>query len=182
METQLSKILIYDDTIDNIIGYVHSSEMFKRPENIREILLPISIVPETMPAREMLTLLKQQRRSIAVVVDEFGGTAGMLTIEDVMEEIFGEIEDEHDKQELVEKQLSGNEFLFSGRMEIDIINKKYLLGIPEGEEYETIAGFVLHHYGSVPQMNEVIELMGYLFTIKQVKGSKIDLLQIKKLE
>jgi putative hemolysin len=181
-ETHLSKILIYDGTIDNIIGYVHSSEMFKRPKTIREVLLPISIVPETMHAREILTLLKQQRRSVAIVVDEFGGTAGMLTIEDVMEEIFGEIDDEHDKQDLIDKKISDTEFLLSGRLEVDYINNKYQLELPIGEEYETLAGLILQYHGSVPQLNEVIELHPFSFTIKQVAGNKIDLLELKVLE
>jgi CBS domain containing-hemolysin-like protein len=181
-ETHLSKILIYEESIDNIIGYVHSSEMFKRPKSIREVLLPISIVPETMHAREILTLLKQQRRSVAVVVDEFGGTAGMLTIEDVMEEIFGEIDDEHDKQELTDKQISETEYLFSGRLEVDFINNKYQLELPIGEEYETIAGLILHHHGSFPQLNEVIELAPFSYTIKQVSGNRIDLIELKMME
>jgi putative hemolysin len=180
-ETHLSKILIYEETIDNIIGYAHSSEMFKRPKTIREILLPISIVPETMHAREILTLLKQQRRSVAVVVDEFGGTAGMLTIEDVMEEIFGEIDDEHDKQDLIEKKISDSDFLFSGRLEVDYLNNKYQLELPIGEEYETLAGLILQFHGSVPQLNEVIEVHPFSFTIKQVAGNKIDLLELKIL-
>jgi CBS domain containing-hemolysin-like protein len=181
-ETHLSKILIYDESIDNIIGYVHSSEMFKRPKTIREVLLPISIVPETMHAREILTLLKQQRRSVAVVVDEFGGTAGMLTIEDVMEEIFGEIDDEHDKQDLIDKKISDIEYILSGRLEVDYINNKYQLELPIGEEYETLAGLILQYHGSVPQLNEVIELHPFSFTIKQVAGNKIDLLELKILE
>ena len=181
-ETHLSKILIYDESIDNIIGYVHSSEMFKRPKSIREVLLPISIVPETMHAREILTLLKQQRRSVAIVVDEFGGTAGMLTIEDVMEEIFGEIDDEHDKQDLIDKQISETDYLFSGRLEVDFINNKYQLELPIGEEYETIAGLILHHHGSFPQLNEVVELPPFSYTIKQVSGNRIDLLELKVME
>ncbi|MFN7845749.1 MAG: hemolysin family protein [Bacteroidota bacterium] len=181
-ETHLSKILIFEVSIDNIIGYVHSSEMFKRPKTIREILLPISIVPETMPAREILTLLKQQRRSVAVVVDEFGGTAGMLTIEDVMEEIFGEIDDEHDKQELTDRKVTDSEYLFSGRLEVDYINNKYQLELPIGEEYETLAGLILQYHGSMPVLNEVIEMHPFSFTVKQVAGNKIELVELKILE
>ncbi len=182
IETQLSKILIFEENIDNIIGYTHSSEMFKKPTTIREILLPISIVPETMPAREILTLLKQQRRSVAVVVDEFGGTAGMLTIEDVMEEIFGEIEDEHDKEDLIDVQTSDTDYVFSGRLEVDYINNKYQLHLPVSEEYETLAGLLLHFHGSIPALNEVIEWGKFSFTIKQVSGNKIILLGLKILE
>jgi CBS domain containing-hemolysin-like protein len=119
---------------------------------------------------------------VAVVVDEFGGTAGMLTIEDVMEEIFGEIDDEHDKPDFTDKKISDSEFIFSGRLEVDYINNKYQLDLPIGEEYETIAGLILHHHGSVPQLNEVIELFPFSYTIKQVAGNKIDLLELKVLE
>ena len=182
VETCLSKILIYEDSIDNIIGYAHSSEMFKRPKTVREILLPISIVPETMHAREILTLLKQQRRSVAVVVDEFGGTAGMLTIEDVMEEIFGEIEDEHDDEEFTDKQINDYEYLFTGRLEVDIINSKYQLNLPIGDEYETLAGLILHLHGSMPSKDELIEIPPFLFTIKEVSGNRIELIQLKVIE
>jgi len=133
IETKLSKILVFRDSIDNIIGFVHSSEMFKQPKDILEVLLPVSIVPEVMTANELLKLFTNQHRSIAVVVDEFGGTSGMVTIEDVMEEIFGEIQDEHDSPDETEKKISENEYHFSGRLEIDYLNKEYELNIPEHE-------------------------------------------------
>ncbi len=179
IETHLSKILIYEETIDHIIGYVHSSEMFKRPSTIREVLLPVAIVPETMPAREILTLLKQQRKSIAVVVDEFGGTGGMLTIEDVMEEIFGEIDDEHDKEELLDKQISETEYIFSGRLEVDQINDKYQLSLPIGDEYETLAGLILNHYGSMPDEGDEIKVDNFIFIIKAVSGNRIEKVNLK---
>jgi CBS domain containing-hemolysin-like protein len=180
--THLSKLLIYQENIDNIIGYVHSSEMFKKPATIKEILLPIAIVPETMPAREILTLLKQQRKSIAIVVDEFGGTAGMLTIEDVMEEIFGEIEDEHDKEDLTIEQLTEKEFLFSGRLEVDFINNKFQLNLPIKDEYETLAGLILYHYGSMPEPKDEITIEKFIFSIKEVSGNKIELLKLRLVD
>lgn len=135
-----------------------------------------------MAAGEILSLLKQQRRSVAVVVDEFGGTAGMLTIEDVMEEIFGEIEDEHDKEDLVDLQKNEHEFLFSGRLEVAYINNKYKVSLPIGEEYETLAGLILQHYGSIPQNNEVIELPPFVFTVKKINANRIDLVELKILD
>lgn len=138
IETGLSKILIYSGNIDNIIGYVHTFELFKKPDTIRSVIFPISNVPETMPAKELLRVFMQQHRSIAIVVDEFGGTAGMVTMEDVVEEIFGEIEDEHDVDELVETQISNTEFLFSARLEIDYLNNEYGLHLPIGEDYEQL--------------------------------------------
>src|ERR1051325_830611 len=174
VETRLSKILVYENSIDNIIGYTHSYELFKRPTGIRSVLLPVLIVPESMAASEVLTLFIQQRKSISLVVDEFGGTSGMLTIEDVVEEIFGEIEDEHDKEELVEKRISANEFIFSARIEIDHINKKYNLNLPIAEGYETLGGLVLHNYGSIPKPDEVIRIDRFVFRIISVSNTRID--------
>jgi CBS domain containing-hemolysin-like protein len=178
IETHLSKILIYQDKSDNIVGYVHSSKMFLNPEVMRDIMLPVSIVPESMAAKDALSLLRQQRKSLAIVVDAFGGTAGMLTIEDLMEEIFGEIEDEHDKEELVEKVIDENEFLFSGRIEIDYINEVYKLNLPVGEDYETLAGLILNVHGSVPRKNEVIRYEHFEFLIQGVTSSRIDLVKL----
>jgi len=144
--TGLSKVLIYRENIDNIIGYVHSFELFKKPKEIREILLPISVIPETMPANEILELLIKQKKSVIIVVDEFGGTAGIITLEDVVEEIFGDIEDEHDSENLIEKQLAENIFELSGRLETDYLNDNYNLAIPISEEYETLAGFIIYHH------------------------------------
>ncbi len=182
VETHLSKILIYEETIDHLIGYVHSYELFKKPESIRSILLPIIIAPETMTANVILAQLIKQRKSMAVVVDEFGGTSGMLTIEDIMEEIFGEIEDEHDKEESIEKELSPTEFIFSARLEIDYLNKEYRLNLPESEDYETLAGLILNQHESIPELNEEIRMEGFSFTILAVNGRMVEQVKLKVLE
>ncbi len=182
IETRLSKILIYRDSVDNIIGYTHSSEIFKKPENILSILLPVLIIPESMPANEVLTLFIQQHKSVALVVDEFGGTAGMLTIEDIIEEIFGEIEDEHDKEEMTEKKISANEFVFSGRLEIDYLNERYKLSLPQSDEYTTLAGLILHIRQSIPSQNEIVVLSPYVFKILSTSGTTIEQVQMKILD
>ena len=179
IETKLSKILIYRDSIDNIIGFTHSSEMFKKPKDILSILLPISIVPEAMPANELLALFTNQHKSIALVVDEFGGTSGMVTMEDVIEEITGEIQDEHDDPENVEKQVGPQEYLFSGRLEIDYLNGKYALELPEDEAYETLAGFIVHHHENIPQAGEEILLPPFVCKILQVKDNRIEQVRLK---
>jgi putative hemolysin len=179
VQTRLSKILVFTASVDNIIGYVHSHELFKRPETIREILLPVNIVPESMLASEMLTLFIQQRKSIAVVVDEFGGTSGMLTMEDVMEEIFGEIEDEHDREELMEKRINDREYLFSGRLEIDYINEKYKLNLPSSEDFETLSGLIVHYHESIPHLNEEIIIPGFFFKITAVGNNRIEQVALK---
>ena len=182
LQTRLSKILIYDRSIDNIIGYVHSHELFQQPDLIRSILLPVSIVPESMHASEILTLFIQQRRSIAVVVDEFGGTSGMLTMEDVMEEIFGEIEDEHDKEELIEKKISELEYVFSGRLEIDYLNETYQLNLPSFEDYETLSGLIMYYHQSIPRVNEEILIEQFSFKIITVIHNRIEQVQLRIIE
>jgi len=179
IQTRLSKILIYSTNIDNIIGYVYSKEMFKNPESIRSILLPVSIVPESMAASEVLTVFIQQHKSIAVVVDEFGGTSGILTMEDIIEEIFGEIEDEHDKEEMIEKQLSETEFIFSARLETDYINDKYHLNLPILDNFETISGLIMYYHESIPKPNEEIRIDNFLFTIIAVTKTRIDQVNLK---
>ena len=179
IQSRLSKVLIYEGSTDNIIGYVYSKELFKKPGNIRSILLPVSIVPETMPASEVLTVFIQQHKSIVVVVDEFGGTAGILTMEDVMEEIFGEIEDEHDKEEMVEKQLSESEFVFSARLETDYINDKYHLNLPILDNFETLGGLIMHYHESIPRVNEEIRIDHFLFTITAVSRTRIEQVNLK---
>jgi len=181
IETGLSKILIYRDTIDNIIGYVHSKELFKKPEQIKTILLPVVIIPEPMSANEILQQFIDKRRSLAVVVDEFGGTSGIVTIEDIMEEIFGEIEDEHDKEDLIEEVINKNEFLFSARTEIDYINDKYKLNLPESEEYETLAGLAIDIHESIPEKKEEIHFDDFQFVINKVTNNKIELITLKVL-
>ena len=182
VQTRLSKILIYSKTIDNIIGYVYSKELFKKPESIRNILLPVSVVPESMAASEVLTVFIQQHKSIAVVVDEFGGTSGMLTMEDVMEEIFGEIEDEHDKEELIEKQINDTEFIFSARLETDYINQKYHLELPILDNFETIGGLIMYYHESIPKVNEVISIDDFQFTITSATRTRIEQVSIKILK
>ena len=179
IQTRLSKILIYSENIDNIIGYTYSKELFKNPESIRSILLPVSIVPESMAASEVLTLFIQQHKSIALVVDEFGGTSGMLTMEDIIEEIFGEIEDEHDKEEMTEKKLSEFEFLFSARLETDYINNKYQLNLPVLDNFETIGGLIMHFHESIPRTNEEIRIGNFLFTIISVTKNRIEQVNLK---
>ncbi len=145
VETGLSKILIYRDDIDNIIGYVHSFELFQKPKAIKNIIRPISLVPESTKVKDLLKQFGQQRRSVAVVLNEYGGTAGMITVEDIVEEIFGDIEDEHDKEDLVEEKIADNKYRFAGRLEIDYINQTFNLDLPESENYETLAGFIIEH-------------------------------------
>ena len=182
VETGLSKILIYDDNIDNIIGYIHSSEMFKHPDDWRRNLQTVPIVPETMAANKLMKLLMQDKKSMAVVVDEFGGTSGIVTLEDLVEEIFGEIEDEHDTKSYVAKKVGDNEYLLSGRMEIDAMNEKFGLELPESDEYVTIAGFILHYYQKLPITNETIIIDKYSFKIIRVTTTKIELVRMKVLE
>jgi len=179
MDTGLSKILIYRDNIDNIIGYVNMKDLFKNLKSIKSKLVKVSIVPETMPANKLLELFVEEKKSIAVVVDEFGGTSGMVTIEDILEEIFGEIEDEHDSSQLVEKQISDNEFIFSGRLEIDYLNEKYQFNIPEIDDYETLAGFILYHHESIPNMNQHIKINPFDFKILRVSETKVELVNLK---
>jgi CBS domain containing-hemolysin-like protein len=174
IETGLSKILIYKDNIDNIIGYVHAYDLFKQPEFIKSILLPVLIIPESMPANGILQKFIKNRRSIAVVVDEFGGTSGILTIEDTMEEIFGEIEDEHDKEELIEREEGPGEYLFSARLEIDYLNEKFKLNLPVAEEYETLAGLIIQRQESIPEENEEIKFDDYTFVVTKVSDNKIE--------
>ena len=179
VQTRLSKILVYEKNIDNIIGYAYSKELFKKPSTIKSIMLPVSIVPESMAASEVLTVFIQQNKSIALVVDEFGGTSGMLTMEDVMEEIFGEIEDEHDKEELIEKQLSDTEFIFSARLETDYINNKYRLKLPILDNVETIGGLIMSYHENIPRVNEEIQIETALFTILSVARTRIETVSLK---
>lgn len=177
-ETRLSRILIYRESLDNIIGFVHSFEMFKNPPDVKSIILPVTIFPESTPAIDVLRHFTKEHRSVAVVVDEHGLTAGMVTVEDVIEEIFGEIQDEHDLDHLTETRISDHEYLFSASLEIDYLNEKYGFNIPTGE-YETLAGFILFHHESIPSQNEEITIEPFHFKIQSVKGSRIDTLVLK---
>jgi putative hemolysin len=180
-ETGFSKLLIYRDSIDNIIGYTHSFELFKKPINLKSILLPIPVIPESMPANEILEFFTKQKKSVAVVVDEFGGTSGMVTIEDVIEELFGDIEDEHDSEDLVEKVVSENEFIFSARLEIDYINEQYKLNLPESDEYETLAGYIIYLHESIPEKGNTIETAEFSFFITEVSTHKIEIVKVTKI-
>ncbi len=174
IDTGLSKILIYRETIDDIIGYVHSFEMFKKPKSVKSVMRPIDNIPESMLAHNLLKLFLQKHRSIAVVVDEFGGTSGIVTIEDVVEEIFGEIHDEHDVEELIEKKISDTEYIFSARLEIDYLNDKYNLGLPVSENFETLGGLIIEEHESIPEKNEEIRIGRFLFTASDVTDSVIE--------
>ncbi|MEY4571445.1 MAG: hypothetical protein RLZ10_656 [Bacteroidota bacterium] len=175
----LSKIVVYRDSVDNIIGYVHSFEMFKKPQSIKQILMPISFVPEAIPGSELLEQFTKQAGNISVVVDEYGGTAGLITIEDIIEEIFGEIEDEHDKEDWLEEKINDAEYLFSGRTEIDYLNKKYDLDIPESDEYETLGGFIIHKLENIPNVGSVINLKNKTLSVEGVSDRKIEVVRIK---
>jgi putative hemolysin len=182
IETGLSKIIIYRDTIDNIIGYVHSFELFKSPGRIKEILIPISFVPEAIPGKELLELFTKQHGNIAIVVDEFGGTSGLVTIEDVIEEIFGDIEDEHDKDALLEEKINEFKYLFSARQDIDYLNEEYELELEESTEYETLGGLILHHTESIPEPGAIVLLEKYKLTIKEVSDRRIEVIELEVLE
>jgi CBS domain containing-hemolysin-like protein len=178
IETGYSKIPIYKDNIDNIIGYIHSSEMFEHPSDWKQYIKQIPIVPENMSAHKLMKLFMQQKKSMAVVVDEHGGTDGIITLEDIFEEIFGEIEDEHDNREYIAKQLSETEYLLSGRMEVEQANARFDLKIPESDEYETLAGFILHHHQHFPKLNEVIHIENFTCKCVKVTNNRIELVRL----
>jgi len=181
IETGYSRILFYSENIDNIIGYIHHSVIFTKPDSIKSNLRKVLIVPETMPASKLLSKFIQQRLSMAIVVDEFGGTSGMVTSEDILEEIFGEIEDEHDTIDLIMKKVSDDEFVLSGRLELDELNENFNLEFPENENFETLAGFILSHYESIPKINTVITVDQYQFKILKATNTKIELVHLKIL-
>jgi CBS domain containing-hemolysin-like protein len=179
IETGFSKILVYSENIDNIIGYVHSSQLFKNPPTIKTVVNSISFVPEAMMANRLLSIFTQKHKSIAIVVDEFGGISGMITIEDVLEEIFGEIEDEHDTDDLVVKKIKENEWILSARNEINLLNTKYHFNLPEDDEYETIAGLLLQHYENIPKINSLITIQNYEFRVLKASKTRIELVLMK---
>ncbi|WP_036380207.1 hemolysin family protein [Muricauda sp. MAR_2010_75] len=178
-ETGYSKILVFKDSIDEIIGYVHSYELFKKPKTIKSILLPVEFVPETMLIQDILNVLTKKRKSVAVVLDEYGGTSGLLTVEDIIEELFGEIEDEHDSTDLHEEQLSENVYKFSARLEVDYINETYKLELPEGEEYETLGGLIMNETGEIPEQDSEVRIENFTFHILEVSNTKIDLVTVR---
>lgn len=180
VETKFSRIFVWHDTIDNIIGYVNSKSLFEKPESISDILIKTIYVAETMPLQAMLETFTKRRASIAVVIDEFGGTAGIISLEDVLEQIFGEIEDEHDVQELVEKEVSEGEWEFSSRLEVEYLNEKYGLGLAEEDEYDTLAGYIIAKHGSIPHEGEQIDVENYSIKILRREQSRLDLVSIRR--
>ncbi|GAC1437834.1 MAG: hemolysin family protein [Sediminibacterium sp.] len=180
VHTQLSKLVVYDDTIDNILGYVHQIDLFKKPDHIRAVLHPIQAVPESMSAADLINKFTKERKSIAWVVDEFGGTAGIVTMEDLLEEIFGEIQDEYDVEEFVEKKLSDDEFIFSGRMELDYLNEKYNMEFPVTES-ETLSGYIINAHGAIPKQKETIIIDNYKIDILHVGDTRIETVKMKIL-
>lgn len=181
IETKLSKLVVYENNIDHIIGYVHQLDLFKKPEFIQDVLLPIPAVPESMSASDLISKFTRERKSIAWVVDEFGGTAGIITMEDVLEELFGEIQDEYDTEEFVEKQLAENEFMFSGRLELDYLEEKYGFEFGE-EESETLSGYIINYHEKIPRLKERIIIDDYEFDILNVSDTRIETVKMKRLK
>jgi CBS domain containing-hemolysin-like protein len=181
-DTGVSKIMVHRQSPDNIIGFVHSSEIFKKPDSIQSMVLPVSVFPETLPAKDLLTHFTENHRSVAVVVDEFGSTSGIVTVEDIMEEIFGEINDEHDIEDLVEGKISDNEFIFSGRLEIDYLNTKYHLNLPYNDSYKSLAGFILHQHESIPEPKEEISIPPFIITIQTLHQNRIEQVKLKVIK
>jgi len=176
--TGLSKIIVYHNNIDDIIGYIHSFELFKKPKSIRAIVRPVIFVPETIFIKDVLNILSKKRKSMAVVVDEYGGTSGIITVEDIIEELFGEIEDEHDSVQLIQQQLTSNSYLFSSRLDVDQINEVYELNIPESESYETLGGFVMNFTEDIPEQNDVFTIGDFEITIRETLENKIILIEL----
>jgi putative hemolysin len=181
IETKLSKLIVYEGNIDNIVGYIHQLDMFKNPGALQSILLPIPAVPESMSATDLIGKFTKERKSIAWVVDEFGGTAGIVTMEDLLEEIFGEIHDEYDSEEFVEKRLAENEYIFSGRLELDYISEKYDLEFA-GNESETLSGYIINHHETIPHQKERIIIDDYEFDILSVSDTRIEMVKLKILK
>lgn len=179
IENGVSKVIVYKDDIDNIIGYIHSSEMFKGISDWRKNIRTIPIVPETMSAHKLMKLFMQQKRSLAIVVDEFGGTAGIVALEDLVEEILGDIEDEHDTNSTIAKAIGENEYILSGRLEIEKANEEFGLNLPEKDDYQTIGGLILHEYQSFPKVHEIITVGNFQFKIIKVTATKIELVKLK---
>ncbi|UKM66199.1 hemolysin family protein [Flavobacteriaceae bacterium GSB9] len=181
-ETGRTKILVYKDTIDDILGYVHSFELFKKAKNIRAMLTPVEFVPETVLIKDVLSVLTKKRRSIAVVLDEYGGTSGIMTVEDIIEELFGEIEDEHDSDDSIEEKVDNETYHFSARLEVDYLNETYKINLPEGENYETLGGLIVNHTEEIPAQNDVLKIDNFQFKILAVSNTKIDLVELKLVE
>ena len=182
IESGHSKVIVYHEDIDHVVGYIHSSELFHHPEDWRQSIRSLIFVPETMQASRLMKMFMQQQKSIAVVVDEFGGTSGLITLEDIVEEIFGEIEDEHDSNHYVAKQLGDNEYMLSARLEIEKVNEMFDLKLPESDEYMTVGGLILHEYQSFPKLNEIVKIGHFEFKIVKNTMTKIELVRLKVIE
>ncbi len=179
IKTGYSKIVVYQNSLDDIIGYVHSFELFKKPKSIKSIMIPVEFIPETIFIKDALNVLTKKRKSIAVVLDEYGGTSGIITIEDIIEELFGEIEDEHDGDEkLVEKQLSENTYIFSARLDVEYLNQEYKLEIPENDSYETLGGFIVNTTKEIPQKGVEIRVNHFCFVIEEATNTKIEVVKM----
>ncbi|KFF16252.1 hemolysin family protein [Flavobacterium hydatis] len=179
VETGYSKILVYQNSLDDILGYVHSFDLFKKPKTIKSVLIPVEFVPETVYIKDVLNLLTKKRKSVAVVLDEYGGTSGIITVEDIVEELFGEIEDEHDlDEELIEKELGEGKYIFSTRFDVEYLNETYKLNIPESDSYGTLGGFIVNHTKEIPQVGEEITIENYHFVIEEATNKKIELVKM----
>lgn len=181
-ETGCTKVLVYKNTIDDILGYAHSFELFKKPKTIRAMMLPVEFVPETVLIKDVLGVLTKRRKSMAVVLDEYGGTSGIMTVEDIVEELFGEIEDEHDTVVLVEEKIDDSNYKFSARLEVDYLNETYKINLPESEHYETLGGLIVNHTEEIPEQNEIVRIDNFQFSILEVSNTKIDMVEFKILE
>lgn len=183
IETGYSKILVYTNTLDDIVGYVHSFELFKKPRSIKSIMIPVEFVPETILIKDAMNLLTKKRKSIAVILDEYGGTSGIVTIEDIVEELFGEIEDEHDSdEELVENKLDDSNYIFSTRLDVEYLNETYKLNIPESDSYETLGGFIVDFSKEIPQKDTHITIGNFLFVIEEATNKKIEIVKMTILD
>lgn len=184
IETGYSKIIVYQNSLDDIVGYVHSFDLFKKPNSIKSIMIPVEFVPETIFVKEVLNILSRKRKSVAIVLDEYGGTSGMVTIEDIVEELFGEIEDEHDQlvDDFIEEELETGVYLFSARLDVEYINETYKINLPESDSYTTLAGFIVHHTNEIPQAGNTIEIESFQFEIREASNKKIELVQIRITE
>ena len=181
VDTRLSKLIVYDNNIDQILGYIHQLDLFKNPATVKEILLPIPTTPESMSATDLISKFSKERKSIAWVVDEFGGTSGIVTMEDMLEEIFGEIKDEYDVEEFEEKKISEDEYILSGRLELDYLIEKYGLEFPD-ESSETLSGFIIHQHETIPKLKERIIINDYEFEILHVSDTRIEMVRLKILQ
>jgi CBS domain containing-hemolysin-like protein len=183
IKTGYSKILIYQNSVDDILGYVHSFELFKKPKTIKSVMIPIEFVPETILIKDLLDILTKKRKSVAVILDEYGGTSGIITVEDIIEELFGEIEDEHDlEEELIDEIIEENVYLFSGRLDVEFINQKYNLNIPESDSYITLGGFIVNNTKEIPQNKEKIKIDNFEIIIHSASNKKIELVRLSILD